>query len=409
MKNDFKQKQGITLIALVITIIVLLILAGVSIATLTGQNGILNRASIAKEETRIAGLEEELKVKFEDNNILLSLGNDEESDELKDVEILGSNEDDEGTFYTVRYKNERFKVYYNRETEIVYDVVYFKLNELNIYTYDELIEFAERVNNGERFEDYIVYLQNDIDLKNEEWIVIGRPSTRDSTEKYFSGIFEGNGHTIDGLSITEDTITSLGLFAGNDGTIQNLNVKESINYLTSWYVDNGGIAGENRGLITNCNVELDATVISDALNYDEVIGGIAGNNYGTISNCKVTGKIETGGKYVGIGGIAATNSEDSKIENCINEATIILNEQGYVTSALEGYAGGIVGENRGRVLKNINKGKIKGYNYLLGGIAGKNINANAIIEECVNMGDFETSFTIDNNRYLRTTFGWNMF
>ncbi len=54
--------KGITLIALVITIIVLLLLAGISISTLTGQNGILNKASIAKEETKKAQYLEELKV-----------------------------------------------------------------------------------------------------------------------------------------------------------------------------------------------------------------------------------------------------------------------------------------------------------------------------------------------------------
>ena len=43
-----KNSKGITLIALVITIIVLLILAGVSIAMLTGNNGILTRANDAK-------------------------------------------------------------------------------------------------------------------------------------------------------------------------------------------------------------------------------------------------------------------------------------------------------------------------------------------------------------------------
>lgn len=43
MKN-FRKNQGITLIALVITVIVLLILAGITIATLTGDNGILTRA-----------------------------------------------------------------------------------------------------------------------------------------------------------------------------------------------------------------------------------------------------------------------------------------------------------------------------------------------------------------------------
>ena len=46
-----KNQKGITLIALVITIIVLLILAGVSIAMLTGQNGILNQAKGSKTET----------------------------------------------------------------------------------------------------------------------------------------------------------------------------------------------------------------------------------------------------------------------------------------------------------------------------------------------------------------------
>ena len=59
-KNNLKTKRnkGITLIALVITIIVLLILAAVSIATLTGQNGILTQANNAKEETRGATVEE---------------------------------------------------------------------------------------------------------------------------------------------------------------------------------------------------------------------------------------------------------------------------------------------------------------------------------------------------------------
>ncbi len=57
-----KGKRGITLIALVITIIVLLILAGVSIAILTGQNGILNQAQKAKEQTEYKSAEEKVKL-----------------------------------------------------------------------------------------------------------------------------------------------------------------------------------------------------------------------------------------------------------------------------------------------------------------------------------------------------------
>ena len=48
-----KKKKGITLIAFVITIIVLLILAAMSIATLTGDNRILNKAKTAEEKVKL--------------------------------------------------------------------------------------------------------------------------------------------------------------------------------------------------------------------------------------------------------------------------------------------------------------------------------------------------------------------
>ncbi len=62
MKGSLKEKKGITLIALVITIIVLLILAGVSIAMLTGQNGILTQAQNAKTTTANKSAEEKVKL-----------------------------------------------------------------------------------------------------------------------------------------------------------------------------------------------------------------------------------------------------------------------------------------------------------------------------------------------------------
>ena len=57
-----KGQNGITLIALVITIIVLLILAGVAVMALTGDNGILNRATTAKEETTAGDVEDRVKL-----------------------------------------------------------------------------------------------------------------------------------------------------------------------------------------------------------------------------------------------------------------------------------------------------------------------------------------------------------
>ena len=62
LRDTLRRNKGITLIALVVTIIVLLILAGISIAMLTGQNGILNRAAEAKEKTRVAQEDENEKL-----------------------------------------------------------------------------------------------------------------------------------------------------------------------------------------------------------------------------------------------------------------------------------------------------------------------------------------------------------
>ena len=74
-KTELKQKnqkeKGITLIALVITIIVLLILAGVTIATLTGENGILTKATEASKKTGQASAEEQVQLE-----VTASIGTD---------------------------------------------------------------------------------------------------------------------------------------------------------------------------------------------------------------------------------------------------------------------------------------------------------------------------------------------
>ena len=60
--TKLRSTRGITLIALVITIIVLLILAGVAISMLSGENGILNQAATAKTETEKKSTEEAVKL-----------------------------------------------------------------------------------------------------------------------------------------------------------------------------------------------------------------------------------------------------------------------------------------------------------------------------------------------------------
>lgn len=86
-----KQKNnGITLIALVITIIVLLILAGVSIATLTGDNGILTKASEASKQTEIA----EVKEKVQTDILTKQTENEGNISKEEFVEILNKYFDD---------------------------------------------------------------------------------------------------------------------------------------------------------------------------------------------------------------------------------------------------------------------------------------------------------------------------
>lgn len=58
----FKQEKGITLVALVITIIVLLILAGVSISLVMGDNGVLSQANNAVNSTELASVKDEVSM-----------------------------------------------------------------------------------------------------------------------------------------------------------------------------------------------------------------------------------------------------------------------------------------------------------------------------------------------------------
>lgn len=57
-----KNNKGITLVALVITIIILLIIAGISIGVLSGNNGLLSRAKMSKTLTQIANAKEEVNL-----------------------------------------------------------------------------------------------------------------------------------------------------------------------------------------------------------------------------------------------------------------------------------------------------------------------------------------------------------
>ena len=122
-EQRMQKNNGITLIALVITIIVLLILAGVTIATLTGDNGILTKATEAKEQTELA--DEKEKVELSATGALTKANGGEISQENLEEELgkyfetgkyaveAGTNEDGtEGYIVTITEKDPNGRKYF---------------------------------------------------------------------------------------------------------------------------------------------------------------------------------------------------------------------------------------------------------------------------------------------------------
>ena len=132
-----KEINGITLIALVITIIVLLILAGVTIATLTGNDGIMNKAGEAKEKTEIASEKEAIEVMSlgkelsEDDNLIGTALYDRTNENGNKWHIIKINEEDKnygtGWYYIDKgtqidnYGDTKYQWVVNYETgEVIY-------------------------------------------------------------------------------------------------------------------------------------------------------------------------------------------------------------------------------------------------------------------------------------------------
>ena len=92
MKGKLKQVKGITLIALVITIIVLLILAGVSIAMLTGQNGILTQANNAKVQQSHGSVREGIELAYNEYQIEINTSSNTKLASREIVTIKGEEE-----------------------------------------------------------------------------------------------------------------------------------------------------------------------------------------------------------------------------------------------------------------------------------------------------------------------------
>ena len=162
-------------------------------------------------------------------------------------------------------------------------------------------------------------LTADINMTGKEWTPIGM-------SRGYNGIFDGQGHTITGLTISpSEDAAALFHNINGDGKVMNLQLKDvTYNGVTAM----GGIAHGNGGTIIACSVT--GTLKNTANNGD--VGGIAATNLGTITACWFSGTI-TGGR---IGGIAGSNtnfiSDYGNITACYWSGEEISNGIGYNTS-----------------------------------------------------------------------------
>lgn len=141
----------------------------------------------------------------------------------------------------------------------------------------------------------------------------------------FSGIFDGNGYTINGLRIysLKEYSNDCGLFGHNSGTIKNLGMSGTVISLKiDYFSDTGGIAGTNSGVIENCyNTGIVRSTLESGNSASGSAGGIAGKNVGEIRNCYNSGAVSS---YDYAGGIAGEIYSGGTVSNCYNTGTVTL-------------------------------------------------------------------------------------
>lgn len=187
-----------------------------------------------------------------------------------------------------------------------------------ISTAEGLRQLAAAVNGGNSFTGKTVTLTADLDLKNEPWTPIGRE------EAPFMGTFDGGGHTVSNLTVSDESMAYAGLFGllKSPGAIQDLTVNNVT--ITAQEIAGGLIGSAFTGSVTNCHVTGAITV---SAHYKA--GGLAGEGYANLENCTVKGSdgsevtaTHDGGSLEGdnVGGLIGFKGEGgNRIENCLVE------------------------------------------------------------------------------------------
>jgi unsaturated chondroitin disaccharide hydrolase len=264
-------------------------------------------------------------------------------------------------------------------------------SEKNPYQIADVNDLLELTSNTSNYTKCFI-LTADIDLEGETFTTaVIAPDTSTSSGfqgTQFTGIFNGNSHTISNLTITSPTQDYVGLFGyvGSGAQIDNLGI-ENVNITGRSFVGGlvggndgslihchatgsvngerqvGGLVGRNDGLLTNCYVTGSA---SGTCFYTDSVGGLAGDNFGTLTACYATGSIGGTGSYANsVGGLVGDNS--GMLIAC------------YATGSISGPGlgfGGLVGQNSGSLISCYATGSVSGDGSLepvsIGGLVGEN-------------------------------------
>lgn len=183
-----------------------------------------------------------------------------------------------------------------------------------ITSVDELMQFAQAVNNGDYDgkTDTVVSLEADLDMTGVDWVPMGYANDDGDIEHNFSGKFCGNGHTISNVTIGSETTPCendlVGLFGAAEGTIEDLFLDTVTIHASAYAV--GALVGYNASTITNCHAENVSFNIS-ARCAGGLVGYLLSNS--SIDSCSADGKIILSNNGLAIGGLAGGTGEDTQI------------------------------------------------------------------------------------------------
>ncbi len=234
-----RKEHGITMITLVVTIIVLIILAGVSITTLIGNNGIITKAKQARENITYAGIEERVQLnqlfwEIEQNGEYSEEGNEEQKDQM--IELLQKQvEELKQQVADLQEKNDSLEQE-QIEAEEEIKKLNEQINDLNNQITDLEIEVSEK-------EVEMADLQKEVALKQET--INNLQNQLDTLNSLLSQTNATEAHILKDYKAYSGGKLIVGTMANNGAVSANLNAGQSYTIPAGYHNGSGKITANS--------------------------------------------------------------------------------------------------------------------------------------------------------------------